>query len=161
MKKNLFIFPVLILGMMLVLAGCGKSSKQSEYDKYFSEFCKNVASIDANIKAIDPNSENAPSELLAQLDVLNTQFSEMSQKALPDEYDYLTNLATESGEYMNLAVENYHTAFESVPFDSDSAEIADQYYERANKRLNYMIIFMQGGTPDTDEISYTSESEGE
>lgn len=151
----------LIFITSLLLTGCGKDAKKAEFEKYFMDFCDQVTEIDGKIKAIDPNSETAPAELLANLDELNKLFGEMSSTKFPKDYDYLVTLAEESGSFMNLAVENYHAAFEAPVFDEESANIASEYYARSYKRLKYMITFMQGDVPDTNEISYSTADSSE
>ena len=121
-KKILSIISVVFI-CMLMLFGCGKDSKKEAFEADFMEFCDKVAEIDANIKAINPDDENAPTELLSSLDTLGDLFSKMSTMKFPQEYDYLVTLAEESGQFMNLAVENYHTAFESEVYDEESANV--------------------------------------
>ena len=159
-KKILSIISVVFI-CMLMLFGCGKDSKKEAFEADFMEFCDKVAEIDANIKAINPDDENAPTELLSSLDTLGELFNKMSTMKFPQEYDYLVTLAEESGQFMNLAVENYHTAFESEVYDEESANLANEYYARAYKRLKYMITFMQGEIPDSDEIKYTKADEAD
>ena len=156
MNKRFLSIVSIVLLCMLMLFGCGKSSGKEAFEADFMEFCDKVAEIDANIKAINPDDENAPAELLSSLDTLGELFTNMSSMKFPKEYDYLVTLAEESGQFMNLAVENYHAAFEAEVYDEESASLANEYYARAYKRLKYMITFMQGEIPDSDEIKYTN-----
>lgn len=154
-NKSLLTF-IAVLICSVLLTGCGKDSKKEAFEKDFMEFCDKVAEIDTNIKAINPDDENAPAELLSSLDTLGELFTNMSSMKFPKEYDYLVTLAEESGQFMNLAVENYHAAFEAEVYDEESASLANEYYARAYKRLKYMITFMQGEIPDSDEIKYAN-----
>ena len=76
---------------------------------------------------------------------------------VPKQFSYIENLADEASENMTLAVENYHTAFESEFYDSNAADIASQYYERAYKRVQYMITFMHGEVPDDENVQLLEE----
>lgn len=154
-NKSLLTF-IAVLICSVLLTSCGKDSKKEAFEKDFMEFCDKVAEIDTNIKAINPDDENAPAELLSSLDTLGELFTNMSSMKFPKEYDYLVTLAEESGQFMNLAVENYHAAFEAEVYDEESASLANEYYARAYKRLKYMITFMQGEIPDSDEIKYAN-----
>jgi len=147
--------------LSFLMVGCGKSSAKEKFEAYFMDFCDDVAEIDTEIKEIDPDAEEAPAKLLESLDKLNKLFEEMSTTTFPQEYDYLVTLAEEAGSYMNLAVENYHTAFESPVFDEESANLASEYYSRSYKRIKYMLTFMHGEVPDSSEITYTSAESGE
>lgn len=155
MKKSAIC--VLAVVSILAFTGCGSSKGATEFEQKILDFCQDVKEADESIKGIDPSAEDADTQLLENLDDLNTSFQDLAALDFPDEYDYLTNLATEAGEYMQLANENYHAAFEDSFFDSDAADIASQYYERAYKRIQYMITFMQGKTPDDENVQVVTE----
>lgn len=153
MKRKIISLLLTITLVAVFTTGCGNSNKEA-FEKDFVEFTDKVAEINTNINSIDSTSESAPAELLAQLDELNKLFTDMAAMDFPAEYDYLYDLATESGQFMNEAVTNYHAAFEGEYYDSETAELASASYDKACKRLNYMITFMRGETPETNEISY-------
>lgn len=153
MKRKIISLLLTISLVAVFTTGCGNSKKEA-FEKDFIEFTDKVAEINTNINSIDSTSESAPAELLAQLDELNKLFTDMAAMEFPAEYDYLYDLATESGQFMNEAVTNYHAAFEGEYYDSETAALASSSYDKACKRLNYMITFMRGETPETNEISY-------
>jgi len=158
MKRKLFLLTALLVCIM-AFSACSTDPQKEAFEKDFSQFCTNVSNIDQSISAIDSTSPTASSDLMIQLDSLNNEFNQMSALSFPEEYDYLVDLATEAGEFMNLAVENYHAAFDGEFYDADAAAIADQYYDRAYKRVQYMITFMKGEVPESSEISYQTSDE--
>lgn len=141
----------------LLLTGCAADRELATFRESFEEFCNDVAEIDASINGLDANSETAPTELLELLDQLEVEFQELAALEVPEEFAYMESLADEASENMGLAVENYHTAFGSETHDAYAANIASQYYERAYKRIRYMITFMHGEVPDDENVSIVEE----
>lgn len=152
MKTKRYLLLTAVLSSML-LTGCAGDKELATFRESFEEFCTDVAEIDSSINNIDANSENAPAELLALLDQLEVEFQDLAALDVPEEFAYMENLADEASENMGLAVDNYHTAFESETHDAYAANIASQYYERAYKRIQYMITFMHGEVPDDENVS--------
>lgn len=151
MKTKLYILLTTLLFAFL-LVGCSESKELKEFRTAFDTFCTDVADLDDSINAIDAAAEDAPAQLLTMLDELDVKFQELAALKIPQEFSYMENLADEASENMTLAVENYHTAFESEYYDSYTANIASQYYERAYKRIQYMITFMHGDVPDDENV---------
>lgn len=152
MKRKIYLLVTTILSIFL-FTGCGEDEELSLFRTSFDEFCTNVATIDSSINNINANAESAPDELLALLDELKIEFQKMADLDVPEEFSYLESLADEASENMSLAVDNYHAAYKSESYDSYSADIASQYYERAYKRIRYMITFMHGEIPDDNNVS--------
>jgi len=152
LKRKSYLLAATLLSIFL-FTGCSEDEELSAFRTSFDEFCTNVATIDSSINSIDASTESAPDELLALLDELELEFQKMADLEVPEEFAYLENLADEASENMSLAVENYHTAYKAESYDTYSADIASQYYERAYKRIRYMITFMQGEIPDDENVS--------
>ena len=150
-RKNILLLTTLLC--ISLLSGCAADKELSVFKTSFEEFCEDVAEIDSAINNIDADSEDAPAELLSYLDQLEVEFQELAALKIPEEFAYMENLADEASENMGLAVENYHAAFESEIYDEYAANIASQYYERAYKRVRYMITFMHGEVPDDENVS--------
>lgn len=150
-RKNTLLLTTLLC--VSLMSGCAADKELSVFKTSFEEFCEDVAEIDSAINNIDPDSDNAPTELLSYLDQLEVEFQELAALTIPEEFAYMENLADEASENMGHAVENYHTAFESEIYDEYAANIASQYYERAYKRVQYMITFMHGEVPDDENVS--------
>lgn len=152
MKRKCSLLAASLLSVFL-FTGCGEDKELVAFRDSFEKFCTDVAEIDASINNLDPNAETAPADLLVLLDQLEVEFQELAALDVPEEFEYLTNLADEASENMSLAVENYHTAYESDPHDTYASNIASQYYERAYKRIRYMVTFLHGDVPDDDNVS--------
>lgn len=156
MKTKLICLLTVIITAFL-LTGCGEDKELTIYRESFEKFCEDVAQIDSSINSIDADSEDAPTELLTLLDQLDVEFKELAALDVPEEFAYMENLADEASENMELAVENYHVAFESETHDTYASNIASQYYERAYKRIRYMITFMHGEVPEDENVSVVEE----
>lgn len=150
-RKNTLLLTTLLC--IFLLSACGGDNELSIFKTSFEEFCEDVAEIDSAINNIDADSENAPAELLTYLDQLEVEFQELAALKMPEEFAYMEELADEASENMGHAVENYHEAFESEIYDEYAANIASQYYERAYKRVQYMITFMHGEVPNDENVS--------
>lgn len=154
LKYRLFIA---MISTFFLLAGCGESKELKEFRTGFDSFCTDVAEIDASINGIDATAEDSALTLLMLLDELDLKFQELAELPIPKEFSYLEELADEASENMTLAVENYHHAYEADPYDASSADIASQYYERAYKRVRYMITFLHGDVPDDENVQILEE----
>lgn len=158
MKTNIKLLSVLSAILMLILlGGCGESKELTEFRTSFDTFCSDVAGIDASINGIDAAADDAVQTLLALLDELDIKFRELAALDVPKEFAYMEELADEASENMTLAIENYHLAYESEVYDASAANIASQYYERAYKRIQYMITFMHGEIPDDENVQIHAE----
>lgn len=142
---------------MLLLTGCGKCDELDVYKANMAQFFDNVTVFDSNINALDPNSDTAVSDLLGYLDSMETSFSQMADLTVPEDFPGVEQLADEANDYMVQAVTLYHQAFESDPFDTASADLAKQNYDRANLRIQYILQILHGDIPE--EI-YTTVDEG-
>ena len=156
MKIKALLFSSLA-AVLLLLPGCGQDKELSTFQSEFDSFCTNVADIDASINAIDATREDAPAQLLTLLDSLQTEFETLADMKLPDEFSYMEGLADEAGENMALAVEQYHLAYEGETYDASAANIASQYYERAYKRVQYIITLLHGEIPEDVNVSADME----
>ena len=141
----------------LFLTGCGsKSSDLETYKTNMNAFFDAVSGYNDAINEIDPNSETATQDLLADLDGMNAEFQKMASYQIPDEFSSLGDLATESASYMDQAVAAYHQAYDGT-YNKDSADLAVQYYERANNRVQYMIMILHGEVPSGEGITVTTQ----
>ncbi|MCR4902895.1 MAG: hypothetical protein K6A23_08550 [Butyrivibrio sp.] len=140
-----------------LLSGCGKDT--TELDTYKSNmevFFTTISNLNTSINSIDATSEDASSELLGYLDQMNEAFQQMASYEIPEEFSSIESLATESAEYMEKAVSTYHEAYDGE-FDENSENLAGQYYERANNRVQYMIQIFHGEVPSGEGVSVTTE----
>ena len=156
-RKVRMLFAAVIASIML--AACGEDPELTRFRQSMDEFCTMVSVIDANINSIDPESENATTELLSYLDDLDLVFQSFAKLDFPEEFDYLEELAGESSECMTEAVKSYHEAFSNGSYNEYTAEYAKEYYSRAYKRVQIIITFLHGEKPDDADlkIEYNNE----
>lgn len=152
MKNKICLLFVSVLTVIL-LSACGEDPELAQFQVDIENFCTRVSEIDTSINSIDPQSDNAVSELLSDLDALDGVFQSFANLDFPEEYDYLEDLAQESSKYMTEAVSSYHDAYSDNSYDEAMAEYAKENYSRAYKRVQIIITFLHGEEPnDTDLI---------
>lgn len=145
-KKYLSVF--FLLSVMILLIGCGRDKALEEYKSNMETFYSDIAACDLTINSIDVESDSSVQDLLTALDNLEASFTWMASLPIPDEFASIEILAAESSEYMTNAVVLYHQAYESEPFDITTAQTAKEYYDRANKRVMYILSILHGEIPD-------------
>lgn len=151
--------PIFFLALMLLLFnGCGSDQELEEYKSNMETFYSDISGYDSVINSIDSSSDTSVQELLAALDALEERFTWMASLSIPEEFSMIGTLADEAGEYMTNAVALYHQAYENTPFDADTAEIADEYYARANKRAVYILSILHGEIPESGNTENLEDS---
>lgn len=151
------LFTTVLASIMLI--ACGEDPELIRFRQSMDEFCTMVSVIDANINSIDPESENATTELLSYLDDLDLVFQSFAKLDFPEEFYYLEDLAAESSEYMTEAVKSYHEAFSNGSYNEYTAEYAKEYYSRAYKRVQIIITFLHGEKPDDPDLKIEYDNE--
>ena len=143
-----------------MLCACGKEDPVlSQFKKDVNKFCQEISRIDTNINEIDPDSEDAPEELLEELDKLDGLFQNFAELDFPEEFDYLEEIADESSTYMTTAVENYHKAYGNASYNEYIAEYAEGNYARAYKRIQIILSFLHGETPEGVDLTMDEADE--
>ena len=141
----LTIFSIMILSFSLLFTGCSKKNQELEnYKANMNQFFENIKVYNDSINSIDPQSDTAVSDLLALLDSMDTSFAQMASLTVPDGFPGVDQLAAEASENMSQAVSYYHQAFEGEEYDASLADVAKQYYDRANVRLQYIVSILHG-----------------
>ena len=152
MKKRVqVIFAAFLAALMLT--ACGEDPALTQFKKSMDDFCTKISQIDNSINSIDAQSDNAKTELLANLDDLDLVFQNFAKLDFPEEFDYLEGLAKESSEYMTEAVKSYHEAYGDNSYNEYVAEYAIQNYSRAYKRVQIIISFLHGEEPTDPDLS--------
>jgi len=149
------------LTLVSMLTACGEDPELSQFRKSVDDFCTKISEIDTSINNIDAQSEDAVTELLSCLDELDLTFQYFAKLDFPEEFDYLEELADESGEYMTEAVKSYHDSYADGAYNENIAEYAGENYARAYKRIQIIITFLHGEKPDDADltIEYSSDPE--
>lgn len=143
----------------LLLTACGEDPVMAQFQQDMDAFCTKISEIDTSINSIDAQAQNAPAELLSYLDELDQAFEEFSNLDFPEEFDYLEEIADESSDYMTEAVASYHAAYEGDSYDEYTAAYARQCYSRAYKRVQIIIAFLHGETPDDADLTIEYEEQ--
>ena len=156
MKFKVFIMSAL-LTISLFMSGCGKDAELTEYEENVTEFIDSVENIKLRMEEIDINSNSAIVDTLLCLDEMQEQFFFLAEMDVPTEFASIESLADEASEYMTEAVSLYHQVFEATEYDSATADIAGENYDRAMKRLSYISTLLQGELPDDENLIITEE----
>lgn len=158
MKKKLL---TLLLSSCLLLAftGCNNDKELEKYKTQMDNFFLEVETIHNTMNSIDPESETALDELFECLDDLDLLFASMAELEVPSDFSNVEELADEASENMTLAVENYHNAYSNDSYNEYTAGTANEYYARANKRLQYIIDILHGELPEGNDVVITEGTE--
>jgi len=152
--------PLLFLSALL-LTGCAQKedTEMLAFKDEINEFCDKIVEIDASINEITNESadgeglESAKRELLSCLDDLKDEFSVFASLDFPEEFDYLESIADEASTYMTEAVKSYHEAYKDNSYNEYTADYAGQNYSRAYKRVQIILDFLQGKTPEDENLT--------
>lgn len=149
--KIRILFSVFLL--CLVLTGCGEDPALTQFKTEIEAFCTNISELDTAINNIDATSDTASQDLLSNLDKLDLEFQQLAIIDFPTEFDYLEDLASQASEYMSVAVASYHEAYSNGSFNEYTEDYAHDNYVRAYKRVQYIIAFLHGETPQDDDLN--------
>ncbi len=142
---------------LLLLAGCGGGNQ--ELDTFHDEmdgFYDSLSTAVVTLENIDPQSDTAVTDMLAQLDSMEVLFDSLAAMEYPDPFENIQDTAIEASEYMGEAARLYHEAY-AEGYDDAIAEAAGENYSRAMKRINYVAILLQGRYPEDDNVIVVSE----
>lgn len=153
-KKGILLLSALVLSG--ILTACGNDPALALFKNEFDAFCLNVSELDTAINSIDTSAENedSVSEFLEYLNDLDAEFQTLAEIDFPKEFDYLESLADEASAYMTEAVTSYAKAYENDSYVESRAEYAKENYARACKRVQIIIAFLHGETPDDTDLKY-------
>ena len=140
---------------IVLLTACGEDPELSRFHKSMDDFCTKVSEIDTAINNIDAtaDADAAVAELLGYLDELDLVFRSFAKLDFPEEFDYLEDTAQEASSYMTTAVESFHDAYSNGSYNEYTAEYAQGNYNRAYKRIQIIISFLHGETPDDVDLT--------
>ena len=140
---------------IVLLTACGEDPELSRFHKSMDDFCTKVSEIDTAINSIDAtaDADAAVAELLGYLDELDLVFRSFAKLDFPEEFDYLEDTAQEASSYMTTAVESFHDAYSNGSYNEYTAEYAQGNYNRAYKRIQIIISFLHGETPDDVDLT--------
>lgn len=143
-----YILTAVLLTSMLVLGGCGEKEELTVFKEEMSNFYTEVSALEAEIDSIDEESENAVSTILINLEQMNTQFQQLAEIKVPQEFISVEELAEDAASYMHEAVRLYGEAYEEDYVSDSLIQAAAENYESAMKRVNYIAALLQGEIPE-------------
>lgn len=151
-----------------LLTACSSESKPDVSEELTAfrvtvdSFCTTIAEADSKINSIDTSSETYASDILNELNSLNTSFSDFANVDFPEQYDYLEHLADEAAEYMSQALTGYTKVYSDDSLSADALQTefdgATKQYNNAFKRIKVIMTFLNGET--SEDASVQSENEG-
>lgn len=144
--------------MLLTVCGCGKNSEIEEYRTSMDEYYQEASACNDAINNIDPSADDAGDQLLKQLDTLNDATQKMAALSVPKQFGSVETLADDAATYMDKAVTLYHQAYSAQPYDPNLADEGRQYYERANKRIAYILLILHGEAPSAESGASGTET---
>lgn len=158
--KKTLTFALTVTISLTLLTGCGKEDESlKQYKENMTSFCESIIEKNDTINSIDASSETAIQDLLENLDDLNTNFNALAEMEVPSEFSSVETLADEAGTYMNQAVSLYHQVFEAEEFDQSTLDVANENYNRAIKRVQYIGDILMGQIPDGEDVTVIHEDD--
>lgn len=154
MKKTILL---LLLFFTICLCGCGKDEQLEQYKEDITNFNINISDIATRMDNIDPNAEDAVSDVLNCLGEMEYQFALLAELEVPQAFSSIDSLADEAAEYMTEAVSLYNEVFTAEEYPEETAAAAQENYNRAMTRLSYISSLLQGELPEGDNIIITEE----
>lgn len=146
------------LFLIFLLTACGKDETLTAYQEDMNTFFERAAQYNENMNAIDRDSDTALIELLGYLDALAEDIEWMAELEVPEQFSAVESLADEADENMKQAVALFHAAYDGDTYDEGSAQAALEYYNRANIRIQYIIVILHGEIPEGEGVTYTEEN---
>ncbi|MBD5508519.1 MAG: hypothetical protein HDR05_10860 [Lachnospiraceae bacterium] len=156
MKKYMIMGVCLVL--IFLLTACGQDETLTAYQEDMNTFFERAAQYNENMNAIDRDSDTALIELLGYLDALAEDIEWMAELEVPEQFSAVESLADEADENMKQAVALFHAAYDGDTYDDGSAQAALEYYNRANIRIQYIIVILHGEIPEGEGVTYTEEN---
>lgn len=156
LKQSVILCIVLLCG--LFLTACGEDESLTAYQEDMNTFFEHIAAYNDGMNSINASDEDAVDQLLTYLDQLQAEFTWMAELTVPERFSAVDSLADEADENMQQAVALYHRAYEAETFDEGVAQAAREYYDRANVRIQYIVMILHGEIPEGEGITYTEEN---
>ena len=135
---------------VMCLTACGHTTEEKEladFSTSISNFTATIQDANQQINELDVDDAEASDKLLSILDNLDTEFKNLAELPVPEQYQSIETLADEASENMTNAVSYFHSAYESEEFNEQDADVAYQYYTRAMTRVEYIGYVLVGEIP--------------
>ena len=87
---------LITLVCMMALAGCGEKEELTAFKENINNFYTEVSAIETAISSIDEQSEDAVATLLINLEQMSSQFQQLADMEVPEEFISVESLADEA-----------------------------------------------------------------
>lgn len=152
MKKKLLML-MITATVIFSLCSCKKGKDElAEYKNNCKTFYEDISKEDLVITKISKDDPDYSKKLLKELDNLEKIFSDFANVPVPDDFAQAEYFANNARDNMSKAVELYHEAFESEPFNSSVAQNANDYYDEALESINYFGMILKGEDISANEV---------
>lgn len=152
MKKTLIYLLALVI---LCFCGCEKETEttpiiDNAFETDINEICKTISVLDREMNSIQPDNEQACSDMLDKLDTMEEAFIQFASLKFTDDFSYLQQYAIEAKDYMTEAVSVYRDIYSVTEYDSSKNDYAKENYRRAFKRLQAILTVLRGENPNNE-----------
>ena len=106
-------------------------------------FVSNVEKLSVSINAIDPQSDDAATDLLFYLDYMDQTFSQMADTKPPKGYESVSDISRSAATSMRNSVQLYHEVYEAETFDEEKEAQARASYNYAFECLGQISDILQ------------------
>lgn len=147
-----------LLTACLLLTACGKSKEEEKITAYRDSMTacyETIASSASALDAINPSANSAVTDMLNQLEQMNTAFQDMAALEVPEEYSSIESMADEAATYMSEASRLYHEAFADGGYVPEVGNDAKLQYKAAMTYLSYIGDILMGEIPEGEEVTVT------
>ncbi len=162
-RRRLYIGRGFCLAVVLMapafLSGCGKDGELDDFYTAMDAFTIQANQDFEALSQLDPASETAVEDLLAAMDQLAASFETLSEIPVPRQFSAMEDLADEASSYMTEAASLYREAYADGQYAENVAEAAQENYDRAVKRMEYISQILQGELPTDASITITTEND--
>jgi len=154
---NIKKYRILLLGLLIMLYGCGSTDKLDAYYDGMSSFNSNVMIIAETLELIDEGSDSAVNQVCTQLDKMVEQFRIMSELEVPKKFEGCEELGDDAYTYIQEASRLYKEWAGNDDADDQLVNMARENYNRAMERVNVISVILQGRVPEGDGLTVTEE----
>ncbi len=139
--QNYFFLPLMLI--FILITGCSNKKDVENYTANMTTFVSNVEKLSVSINAIDPQSDDAATDLLFYLDYMDQTFSQMADTKPPKGYESVSDISRSAATSMRNSVQLYHEVYEAETFDEEKEAQARASYNYAFECLGQISDILQ------------------
>lgn len=144
--------------LLFTVTACGRNKEDEKITAYrdgMTTCYETIASSASALDAINPSSNTAVTDMLGELDQINTAFQNMAALEVPEEYSSIETMADDAAYYMSEASRLYHEAFADGGYLPEVGNDAKLQYKAAMTYLSYIGDILMGEVPEGDDVTVT------